>query len=91
MNILRRLINKIISEEIGRNFHTIDTDPHTFESFQDYDININPVEEERYRLEIFFKDKKISGPTLFKDYDEAKNFSRQVVDKHRVGFMNRGK
>ena len=39
---LRRLIRKIIREEIGRNYHTLDTDPYTWRDYEDVHFEIHP-------------------------------------------------
>jgi len=85
---LRKLISLILTEEIGRNYHTVDTNPHTFKSFSDYDININPVSDSRYAVEIFFNGKKINNHSTFKNYEEANHHARMIIDKHRITHMN---
>ena len=89
MEALRKLIKSILSEEIGRNYHTVDDSPHTYRSFQGYDIEINPVENGRYRLEIRFRGEKISDLKMFANYGEAENAARIMIDSHRVKFMNK--
>ena len=88
MEVLRKLIRSVLAEEIGRNYHTVDDSPHTFRSFQGYDIEINPVENGRYQLELKFYGKKISDSKMFTNYAEAENAARIMIDSHRVKFMN---
>ncbi len=88
MNIIRSFIKKILLEEIGRNYHTIDDSPHTFRSFQGYDIQIDPMADSKYRLSVEFKGKKIGDSRIFKDYEEADHAARTIIDSHRVKFMN---
>ena len=52
-------LRKIIREEIGRNFHTINNSPYTFEDFQDYDLEINGSKEGEFFLSVYFKGNKI--------------------------------
>lgn len=88
MEVIRRLIYRLLKEEIGRNFHTINTEPITFRDFQDYDVEINPVGKSRYSLDVFFKNKKVAQTSTFKDFEEANNFARRIIDAHRVKVMN---
>ena len=85
---LRKYIREIIKEEIGRNYHTINSDPHTFESFQDYEILINPVSPERYSVVVNYKSGPIANQATFKRYEDAKHHARMIIDKHRVSVMN---
>ena len=88
MQNLRLLVRKILSEEIGRNYHTVDDSPHTFRSYSDYDIEINPVENGRFLLSLKFRGKKILNSRTFTDYEEANNVARTAIDSHRVKVMN---
>ena len=54
-----KLLKQFIKEEIGRNFHTLQSDPYTFEDFEDYTIEIDGSTEGGFFLTIFFKDDKI--------------------------------
>lgn len=83
-NLLRRLIR----EEIGRNFHTLHPEPHTFEDFSDYDIEINGSTLEGFYLCVKYRGDKIFPTTFFRDEKEARHKSRMVVDQHRVQMMN---
>ena len=83
-NLLRRLIR----EEIGRNFHTLHPEPHTFEDFSDYDIEINGSTLEGFYLCVKYRGDKIFLTTFFRDEKEARHKSRMVVDQHRVQVMN---
>jgi len=85
-NLLRRLIR----EEIGRNFHTLHPEPHTFEDFSDYDIEINGNTLEGFYLSVKYRGEKIFPTTFFQDEREARHKSRMVVDQHRVQTMNAG-
>ena len=89
MNLIRKLVRKIISEEIGRNYHTVTNDPYNFKSFQDYEILINPIGNQKYIASVTFKDNKIGSQATFSNYNEALHYSRMIIDKHRVTFMNK--
>ena len=89
MNNLK-LLKDFIREEIGRNYHTVDPDPITWDSFQDYEIECYPTEKGHYTVSISFKGKQLSPTANFKNETEAKHYARMVVDKHRVSAMNFG-
>lgn len=86
MNVLRSFIRKTILE-VSRNYHTLDPSPITFHSFSDYDIEINPAQE-NYSVTVKFDGNIIYGPQAFSDYEEANNNARRIVDSHRVSVMN---
>lgn len=85
------ILRKFIKEEIGRNYHTVDTSPNTFEDFQDYDIQIDGSTSGGFYLTIFYKRSKIYPTQRFESYDDAHHTSRIVIDKDRVRRMNSGK
>ena len=84
-------LRKFIREEIGRNFHTLDNTPHTFDDFQDYDIAIDGDVDGSYFLTIHYLDEKIFPTQKFNSRDDAFSHSRQVVDSDRVKRMNKEK
>lgn len=85
-----RLLEAFIKEEIGRNYHTVDPMPNTWEDFQDYEIECFPTETGTYTVDITFQGKKLSSTARFPNETEAKHFARMIVDKHRVNAMNKG-
>ena len=84
-------LRKIIREEIGRNFHTINNDPYTFDSFQDYDLEINGSTQGEFFLSVFFNGKKIMPTQKFTSHDDAHHAARMIIDKDRVSRMNHEK
>ena len=82
------LLRKFIREEIGRNYHTTDNDPHTWDSFQDYRIEKCPQENGQYTLELYYKDEQLVPNTRFPNETECDSYARQVIDKHRIIAMN---
>jgi hypothetical protein len=82
------LLEAFIKEEIGRNFHTVDPTPNTWEDFQDYQIECFPTETGAYTVDVSFEGKKLTQTARFQNETEAKHFARMVVDKHRVTAMN---
>ncbi len=87
--VLREIIHEIIREEIGRNYHTIDPDPNTWDSFQDFEIEYYPQDNGTCLLDISFKDQKLLPTSRFGSQQDAEHHARMVVDKFRVDFMNK--
>jgi hypothetical protein len=88
MKITRSMIREILLEEIGRNYHTVNNDPHLWDSFQDYQIEYFPLENGQHMVDVSFKGEKLV-PTARKNTEaECKHFARMVVDKHRITAMN---
>lgn len=83
-------LRKFIKEEIGRNFHTQDTSPITFDDFQDYNIEINGASDAGFFLNIFYKNEKIAPTQKFSSYNEAFHQSRMIIDNDRIKRMNVG-
>lgn len=88
MKITKRQLRRIIREEIGRNFHTINTSPYTFDDFEDYNVEIDGSTEGGFFLTIYFQDEKMTPSTRFSNYDDAHHHARMVIDKDRVTKMN---
>lgn len=82
------LLKAFIKEEIGRNYHTLHNDPHTWDSFQDYEITYAPTGSGKYSVSISFKGEELVPTSEFKNETECKHFARMIVDKHRVYAMN---
>jgi len=88
---MHSLLRKFIKEEIGRNYHTINNNPYTFEDFQDYDIEIDGSTSGGFFLTIYYNGDKIYPTQRFESHSEAHHNARMVVDKDRVKRMNHGK
>ena len=82
------ILRKIIREEIGRNYKTIDNSPHTFDNFQDYDIEINSDGRNNFFLNVRYKGEKIFPGSTFADHEEAHHAARMIIDNDRVRRMN---
>jgi hypothetical protein len=82
------LLKQLIQEEIGRNFHSKNTDPYTYRDFSDYSIEINGSTLDGFYLTVYHNNEIIYPTTYFKNEFEAQHKSRMVVDKHRVTKMN---
>ncbi len=84
----KHILRKFIREEIGRNFHTINNSPYTFEDFQDYNIEITGSTAGGFLLTIFFGKEKIFPTQRFESDTEAHHKARMVIDADRVKRMN---
>ena len=85
---LRAIIREVLTEEIGRNYHTLDPMPNTWDTFQDFEIEYYPQADGTYLMDIAFKGKKIIPTSRFASQAEAKHRARMVIDKYRVEYMN---
>ena len=89
MSILSKFIKAVMLAEMNRSLQTVNGEPNTFSSFSDYEIQINPINGERYSVLVFFRERKISNMATFRNYEEAMHHARMVIDNHRVSFMNK--
>ena len=83
MNI-RKLIRKILREEIGRNYHTIDNDPYSWEDYPDIHADIYPLAnggQWHVKVTVDFDDDLSTPARTFATEDDARNFARQHVEK----------
>jgi hypothetical protein len=85
---LRRLVRQILREEIGRNYHTINPDPITWSSFQDFEINYYPQADGFHLMDVEYKGNQLGPTTRHKSYEDAEHHARMIVDKYRVEVMN---
>ena len=88
MDIIRKYVRKVLYEEIGRNYHTIRTEPNMWDTFQDFEINYYPQGDGTYLMDIAFKGEQTAPTSRFGSQDEAKHHARMIVDKYRVEYMN---
>lgn len=88
MKITRSKIRDLILEEIGRNYHTVNNDPHLWDSFQDYQIEYYPLETGQFMVDVSFKGEKIAPSARKNTEAECKHYARMIVDKHRITAMN---
>ncbi len=89
MSTLSKFIKAVMLAEMNRSLQTVNGEPNTFSSFSDYEIQINPINGERYSVLVFFRERKISNMATFRNYEEAMHHARMVIDNHRVSFMNK--
>jgi hypothetical protein len=77
----------LIREEIGRNYHTIDNDPYSYEDYPGITIDIYPVAlGNAYEAQVTCEfDESLSTPKrMFPTEEDAKHFVRQHAEQiHR--------
>ena len=86
--LIRKAIREILLEEIGRNYHTIDPDPNTWDTFEDFEIEYYPQADGSYLMDMSFKGKQIIPTSRFGSQQDARHHARMIVDKVRVDYMN---
>ena len=84
-----KFLRKFIKEEIGRNFHTINTNPYTFKDFSDYNIEVTPSSsDQKYYLVVSYQGEKLSHARGYHTHEEAMHAARMIVDNDRIARMN---
>ena len=86
---LENILRMIIREEIGRNFHTTNNMPYSFEDYPEIDVQIYPsrglggLEDVRYNVKIdCLFDPSLNIPlSTFGNEEEAKHFARGHADR----------
>jgi len=78
------LLRMLIREEIGRNYHTIDTDPYSYEDYPGIHIEIYPsLQGMAYQAKVTcdFDDSLSTPLRTFNTHADAENFVRQHTEK----------
>ena len=88
LNILRKTIRHILAEEIGRNFHTINTDPISYKDYVGYEVDVITTVNDDYILSITYENNKLVPDRKYSTREEAELAARQIVDKHRLSNGN---
>ena len=82
---VEELLRKVIREEIGRNYHSIETGPgYSYEDYPGINISIYPSNRgEAYQAQVTCDfDDSLSTPTrAFNTQEDAENFVRQHAEK----------
>ncbi len=92
MQILRNFIRKLIREEIGRNYHTLDNDPYSYEDYPGMEIDVyadaNGVKWFA-QVTCFFNPKLSTALNTFNSEVDANNFARQTAEHiNRIRLAN---
>jgi hypothetical protein len=84
MKITMRQLRRIIREEIGRNYHTLDTDPYTWKDYDDVHYEVHPnIGEDGWYARVDCK----SNPSLstdehkFADEQSAEHWARMKSEE----------
>ena len=94
MKISKKRILKIIREEIGRSFQTINDDPYSFEDFPGINVDLFPGDRGgSYYVQVTVdEDESLSTPLrIFKREDEARAFARRHAEDAQRTLMARQK
>ena len=81
-----KLLRSFIREEIGRNYHTVNTDPIQYDHDPDIDVEIYPMTDtQKYAVKVIPQfDLNLQQPTrMFADEAEATLFAQKLVDYYR--------
>ena len=84
LSLIRKVIRQLITEEIGRNYHTLDNDPYSYEDYPDIDIEIYTMSNgARWfaQVTVDFDDDLSTPLRVFGSEDDARNFTRQHAEK----------
>lgn len=84
LKLLREAIRGILSEEIGRNFQTIHTEPISYKDFANYDVDIITTVDGKYILSILYNNEKLSHSRSYPTREEAELAARKTVESHRL-------
>ena len=85
VDLLKEMVRELLlSEEIGRNFHTVYTDPISYSDFVGYDVESTATLDGKYILNVYFEDKKLIPTRTYNTKEEADLYARKVVEKHRL-------
>ena len=74
----------MLVEEIGRNFHTINTDPISYKDFAGYEVDIIATVDGSFILSIFYGENKLTSSRKYSTKEEADLAARQTVERHRL-------
>ena len=81
---LKSFVREVMREEIGRNYHTINGGPISYQEFVGYDVETTPVTDGTFILNIYFENKKLIPTRTYNTKEEADLYARSVVEKHRL-------
>ena len=84
IRILREIVSRVLKEEIGRNFHTLDNDPYSWKNYPGIHVNIYPVTNGGQwfvQVTCDFDDDLSTPLRAFATEEDANSFARENVEK----------
>ena len=92
MQTLKKLLRLLIREEIGRNFHTLDNDPYSYNDYPGMEINVYADANGKKwfaQVTCLFDDKLSTPLNSFNSEIDANNFARQSAEQiNRIRLAN---
>jgi len=83
-SLLRKVVRRLIHEEIGRNYHTIDNDPYSYEDYPGIHPEVYPMSNGSQwfaQVTVDFDDSLSTPLRVFGAEEDAQNFVRQHTEK----------
>jgi hypothetical protein len=89
---IEQLLRRVIREEIGRNYHSIDTGPgYSYEDYPGINIELYPANRgETYQVQVTceFDDSLSTPKRTFRTEEDAQTFAREhaeIANRARLG------
>jgi len=92
MKISKRQLRKIIREEIGRNYRTLDTDPYNWEDYADVEVEtwVDPTDDTHHAKVDCVSDPSLSaGEKSFQDEFSASHWARMQAEYIMKATLNK--
>tara|TARA_R110002060_G_scaffold15376_4_gene21436 strand:- start:1185 stop:1496 length:312 start_codon:yes stop_codon:yes gene_type:complete len=92
-SLLREYIHCVLVEEIGRNYHTLDNDPYSWQDYPGIDLDIYPsTSGSRWlmKVNVEFDDSLSTSLMNFMSEADALSFARNYIEQINVRRMNSG-
>ena len=91
MKIKLKTLRNIIREEIGRNYHSLDTDPFTWKDYKDIDVHVYANQHNGFDVEV--KCHKMpslnTGIKTFSDESTANHWARMNAERMNRILLNK--
>ena len=76
-----KALRRIIREEIGRNYHTIDNDPYSWKDHEGIEVELYPTQDGYFaKVTVDFNDNLSTDLRKFSNEEEATMFARKNVE-----------
>jgi hypothetical protein len=83
-------LKKYIFEDIGKNYHTIDNDPYSYEDYPGISIESYPTHGGHVtKVTVDFDDTLSAPARKFKTEEEASAYARRHAEKAHIAGMNK--